>query len=85
MRGIVEEPLFAKQLSDIEPNAIRADQFIDGAKWTLARGPEAGTRVAPGSNVWFLPMNDVPGAPSLVLYYAFDHKTVHFLSVQIAP
>ena len=85
MRGIVEEARFAEDLAAIEPDAMRADEFIDGAKWILARDARQGTQVAPDSCVWFLPMNDVPDAPSLILYYTFDQKQVYFLSIQIAP
>ena len=85
MRGIVEEARFAEDLAAIEPDAMRADEFIDGAKWILARDDRQGPQVAPDSCVWFLPMNDVPDAPSLILYYTFDQKQVYFLSIQIAP
>lgn len=85
MRGIVEEPLFVDELAVIERDARRSDEFIDGAKWVLARDPKRGTQVGPDSCVWFLPMNDVPGMPSLILYYTFDEKMVYFLSIQLAP
>lgn len=85
MRGIVEEARFVEDLAAIEPDAIRADEFIDGAKWVLAREATRGTCVGPNSCVWFLPMNDVPDAPSLILYYTFNQQSVYFLSIQIAP
>ena len=85
MRGIVEEARFVEDLAEIEADAVRADEFIDGAKWVLGREATMGTQVGPNSCVWFLPMNDVPGAPSLILYYTFNQQKVHFLSIQIAP
>lgn len=85
MRGIVEEARFVEDLAEIEADAARADEFIDGAKWVLGREATRGTCVGSGSCVWFLPMNDVPNAPSLILYYTFDEKRVYFLSVQVAP
>lgn len=85
MRGIVEEQCFAEELAAIEPDAQRSDEFLDGAKWVLARDPQQGTQVASDSRVWFLPMNDVPDAPSLILYYTFDQRQVYFLSILIAP
>jgi len=85
MRGVVKETRFEEQLADIEPNVKRADEFVEGAEWTLSRDPTAkGTQVADNSCVWFLPTNDVPAAPSLVIYYTFDEKKVYLLSIQIA-
>lgn len=85
MRGIVREARFDEELAAIEPDARRADEFIEGAEWVLAHDPQRGTRVGPESCVWFLPMNDVPDAPSLILFYTFDTKKVYFLSIQAAP
>ncbi len=84
-RNIVEEALFAKQLAEIEPNVVRADEFIDGAKHVLSREAKMGTQVGPNSCIWFLPMKDVPEGPPLILYYTFDDQKVYSLSVQVAP
>ena len=34
MRGIVKEARFEEDLAAIEPDAKRADEFIEGAEWT---------------------------------------------------
>jgi hypothetical protein len=82
-RQIVESERFTKELKALEKSARKADEFVDGAKWVLCRGPEiVGTRIGKGP-VWFLPVAE--GAPSIdqvVLYYAFDDESVHFLSIQ---
>jgi len=79
MWEIVEEPRFARELSAIEKDPIRADEFVDGAKEVLSRNPEAGTQI--GERVWFLPMAFTDAA----IYYTFDDEQVHFESIQRLP
>ena len=81
MREIIEEPRFAFELAALIPKAQRADEFIDGAKWTLSRDPFSGRRIG-NSHVWFLPMEEIPGLLPIVLYYTFDDDYVNFLSIQ---
>ncbi len=81
MREVIEEPRFALELRALIPNAKRADEFIDGAKWTLCRDPFSGRRIS-NSHVWFLPMEETPGLLPIILYYTFDDDYVNFLSIQ---
>lgn len=81
MREIIEEHRFSFELQALIPNAKRADEFIDAAKWALPRNPTKGRRIG-SSHVWFLPMEDVPGLLPIVLYYTFDDDFVNFLSIQ---
>ena len=85
MRGIVKEARFEEELSEIEPDAKRADEFLEGAEWVLGREPRRGTCVGDDSCIWFLPMHDVSDAPSLIVYYTFNESKVYLLSIQIAP
>ena len=81
MREIIEEHRFSLELHDIIRQSRRADDFIDGAKWTLARNPQAGKRIGT-SDVWFLAMEEIPDFLPVVLYYTFDENFVNFLSIQ---
>ena len=81
IREIIEEPRFAFELQALIPSAKRADEFIDGTKWTLSRDPFSGKRIS-NSHVWFLPMEDIPSLLPVVLYYTFDNDYVNFLSIQ---
>ncbi len=81
-RTIIEEKRFKDELRNIEPNARRADEFIDGAKWILCRNPEAGTRLSDNPPIYFLPIADIQSLPRLVLYYTFNSNHVVFLSLQ---
>jgi hypothetical protein len=81
-REIVEDPLFEQDLSKLEFDAIRADEFTEGAKFILSRNPEYGTRIA--KNVWFLPMWRPGEGKSVNLYYTFDRDRVYFLALQAA-
>jgi hypothetical protein len=81
LREIIEERRFSFELQALIPNAERADEFVDGAKWVLCRNPETGRRIG-NSHVWFLPMEEMPDHLPIVLYYAFDDDCVNFLSIQ---
>ena len=81
MREIIEEHRFSFELQALIPNAKRADEFIDAAKWVLSRSPTKGRRIG-SLHVWFLPMEEMPGLLPIVLYYAFDDDFVNFLSIQ---
>lgn len=48
----------------------------------LSRDPTYGTQLN-GSDVWFLPMENVPDMPSIVLYYTFDFERVYFISIEM--
>jgi hypothetical protein len=81
-REIVKNPGFEQDLSQLEFDAVRADQFTDGAEFVLSRNPEYGTKVA--KNVWFLPMWRIAEGRSVNLYYTFDLDHVYFLALQPA-
>jgi hypothetical protein len=80
LRDIFRQPLFEQELLQLGFDAIRADEFTEGAEWILSRYPDFGTQIA--KNVWFLPI----GRPSqgLNLYYTHDEHRVYFLSLQRA-
>jgi len=79
MWEVVEEHRFTAELSALIPNAIRADEFLEGAVWALARKPTLGTNAA--GNVWHLPMFGT----DLAIYYTFDDTKVYMHSIQAAP
>jgi hypothetical protein len=81
IREIREEPRFTLELQTIIPNAKRADEFTDGAKWRLSRDPFSGRRIS-NSHVWFVPMEEIPALLSVVIYYTFDDDYVNLLSIQ---
>jgi len=82
LREIIEEFQFTDELRELMPDFVRADEFVEGAKFVLSRNPEYGSLV--GRNVWFLPMWSVEEGRSLSLYYTFDSEHVFLLSIQIA-
>jgi hypothetical protein len=81
LRQIIEEHRFALELQALIPNAKRADEFVDGAKWVLSRDPSSGRRIG-SSHVWYLPMEEIPEHLPIVLYYTFDDERVNLLSIQ---
>jgi hypothetical protein len=83
-RTIIHTPKYVEELATFLPNVRRADDFIEGSEWVLSRLPDIGTQLTPTSEVWFLPMDENPDLPSLVLYYTFTDDLVWFLSIQMA-
>ena len=81
-REIWHEQQFSRELHDLEASIRRADEFLKGADWILCRYPEAGTKISDSPPVWFLPIVDIPGLPSIAIYYTFDDENVWYLSIQ---
>jgi hypothetical protein len=84
LRKVKYEQRFDDELKQIEPDFWRADECLQGAEWLLARDPERGYRANPSSNVWILPVVDVPGFRPVVIYYTFDDRYVYMLSIQLS-
>jgi hypothetical protein len=79
-RTVVEdEPYFGQELLAIEPDPIKADALIDGAKWVLSRDPTQGRQYSPHSPLWYF---TTEGPIPLVIYYTFDAKEVLLVSVE---
>jgi hypothetical protein len=81
-REIVKNPGFEQDLAQLEFDAIRADEFTEGAEYVLSRNPEYGTQIH--KNVWFLPMWRPGEGKNVNLYYTFDKDRVYFLALQRA-
>ena len=73
---------FERQLREIIPDARRADEYVEGAENVLSRDPAYGTQLE-DSDVWFLPMEDVPDMPQVMLYYTFNDERVFFISIEM--
>lgn len=84
LRTIRQEPLFQEQLEAIEPDVRRADEFLRGVEWLLARNPTFGQQVAPNSKVWAVASNEAPTIPNLIVYYTFDENMVYLLHIVAA-
>jgi hypothetical protein len=61
-------------------DAVRADEFVEGAEFVLARDPRNGVEI-PGTQVWFMPMAPI-GEDQTTLYYTFDETTIWLLSIR---
>jgi hypothetical protein len=73
---IVEEERFTTELAALMANPVRADEFMEGAIWVLARKPEAGIKLT--EDVWILPML----LRNISLFYRFDDNHVYLLSIR---
>ncbi len=79
---LIYDKRFERELREIEPDAPRADAFVDYAVQMLSRNPYMGTQIDPESPVWFLPMRQSAAETPVVLYYCFDDERVWFMSIQ---
>jgi hypothetical protein len=77
---VVREHRFEKELRALIRDAVRADQFVEGAEFVLARDPRQGVEI-PGTSIWLMPMAPI-GQDQITLYYAFDETTVWLLSIR---
>lgn len=84
-REVAEDPAFAASLRKIVPDARRADEFIDGTKWTLARDPTFGKPTGPAGLVWTIDTDPSAGTPQLTVYYSWDDETVSLHDIEIKP
>jgi hypothetical protein len=80
LRRVIWEHRFERELQALIADAADADRFVEGAEFLLARDPEIGFQLEPGSDIWFLPMAPIDGQ-QVSLYYTFDEKTVWLLSI----
>ncbi len=76
LRTVIRSERFERELSAIEPNVKRADEFLEGAETILSREPELGHRLG-NSQVYFIAGWTV----DLSLYYTFSHDEVILLSI----
>lgn len=77
-REIIRNHRFEHEMSLIQPNVRRADEFLENAETVMSREPENGCRMADGSNVWFSCGNTV----DIAIYYTFDADHVYLLSAK---
>lgn len=78
MRDVVRDKHFEKEMGDISGSVKKADEFLEGVELIVSRDPQAGTCVAPASNVWFIPGHTV----DVVIYYTFNDDYVYLLSAR---
>lgn len=83
MRVVVKSQIIETQLSELADDARRADEFVDGVEWTLARDPQAGICMTPGAlpEVWAIPINEI--SPDLWLFYVFTNERVELLEIHL--
>jgi hypothetical protein len=82
IREVIYEPEFDQQLKQVSPDFFRADEFIQGSEWVLARDPESGSRVS--ESVWILPSIDIgrDNCKATIFYTFNDHK-VWMLAIEV--
>ena len=83
-RDIVRTERFERELTDIEQDPQRADEFTEAVEWTLAREPTSGTQIKEDPPIWFIPMVDLPFGSSVAIYFTFDDRKVWLLSIHLS-
>ena|ERR1051326_3786337 len=83
LRTIVEELKFETEFDLLVRLKVpRVEEFVEGVKWLLARGPEEGKQIG-NTEVWFVANEFLPDRKELplVIYYTFAEHTVNLLSI----
>ncbi len=73
---------FDEQLKAVQSDFERADEFIRGIEWVLARDAESGTCVDRVANIWFIPLIDI-FRQAMGAFYTFDDEKVYMLSIRM--
>lgn len=81
LRDVVQEPEFSAALAALQPNLRRADEFLRGVEFALARDPTCGTQVTTNPDIYMIVMNDPLGSKQHALFYVFNDSTVYLLSI----
>lgn len=68
LRTVIHSLLFDQQLVEIEPNAARAEEQVQGVEWALARRAET-FALSPGSPVGVIRTN---AEPHLRIFFTID-------------
>lgn len=84
LRTVVHEHQFSAELQDLQPNFSRAESFIEGIEWIVARNPEAGIRVHIDPPIRGLYSRLGPGMKPVVVWYTYNAHCVYLLSIQKA-
>lgn len=79
-RTVVRESAFEDERHVLIRSAVRADEYVEGAEFSLARDPVIGMPLE-DSYVWSLAMAPI-GGRQIVLYYAFDDRTVWLMALR---
>jgi hypothetical protein len=82
IRTVVATEAFAGQTLEAETVGRRVDEFLEGAKWILARDPEVGLCVSPEKALHVLTMEELPDHPRLSLFYSIDYDRIMLLSLK---
>jgi hypothetical protein len=81
LREIIEERKFEFEWDKLKTEyPERVDDFVEGAKWFLARRPERGQRIG-NTGVCFIASESVRDILPMVIYYTFDQDYVNLLSI----
>lgn len=83
IRVVVRQPSFEKELKQLIPDFERADEFMAGAEWALARRATGGTQIRKDSPVWCIHDNPSSSLPPVVIYYSFNDAHVYLMSIKI--
>ena len=82
-RTVIESKEFKEDKINIEPDARRFDEAIEGVVWVLSLTPTLGTRI-PDTDIWFVPTGNWGSTP-LTFYYTFGEDEVVLISVEKVP
>lgn len=81
IREVKYDHVFDKQLEEVHEDFFRADEFISGTEWLLARDPTQGTHIH--GDIWFIPLREIGDFPSVCIFYSFTDRIVTMRSILV--
>ena len=69
---VLEDDLFRKAASKLQPNPRRLDEMLDGVKRVIAANAEGCHRI-PGTQLWFIRTRPFPGGAAVRIVFTIDN------------
>jgi len=81
LRTVIHEQEFSSQLEAIEADFWRAEEFLEGLEWILARDPSKGVFLISEPPIRAFYTNLGKGLKRAIVYYTYSDEEVYLLSI----
>jgi hypothetical protein len=85
LRTVIRNKRFEKELSKIEPQFERADEFMFGVEWRLARDPLSGSKIVSHPPVYCVHSKSSHWIYPVTVFYTFTEDEVTLLLIIKSP
>lgn len=79
---ICYEKGFENEISQLDGEFTRKEEFLRGVDWQLGRKPDSGQLVIDEPVIRGLPFHDITGKMPVVVYYTYSDDKVFLISIK---